>query len=82
MQRLEALNRNWFSRVSTLLVLTALATGCADPCARLLETLCKDMPHEQYCRSYREKVSSGTISGEMCVATRKAYVSSLQDEDE
>ena len=82
MQRLEILKRYYFSRLSTVVVLAVLTTSCADPCARLLETLCKDMPHEQYCRSYREKVSSGTISGEMCMATRKAYVSSLQEEDE
>ena len=53
--------------------------GCADPCSRLLETMCKDMPNEQFCRSYREKVAIGDISPEMCRATRRAYVNSLEE---
>jgi len=80
MKRLEALKQKCLSRYLFWVVLIGLATGCTDPCARLLETMCKDMPHEQHCRSYREKVSSGAISAEMCGATRKAYVSSLAEE--
>ena len=59
-------------------LLACTCLGCVDPCSRLLETLCKDLPDEHHCRSYREKVSKGDISPEMCAATRRAYVASLE----
>ena len=65
-----------------LLALALFFFGCADPCSRLLETVCKDLPDEHHCRSYREKVSKGDISSEMCAATRRAYVASLEKESQ
>jgi len=70
-------------RLSWLLLALALFfTGCSDPCSRLLETVCKDLPDEHHCRNYREKVSNGEISSEMCAATRRAYVASLEKESQ
>ena len=66
-------------RTLLLILLAGLgATACGEPCARLLDTVCKEHPRERLCRRYGTRIENQQISPEMCEATRKVFLESLE----
>ena len=56
--------------IALLLLLSALAAGCSDPCQKLVQRLCDEMKDDAKCEEWTERVKS--VDKATCEASLQA----------
>ena len=62
--------------------LIVCGVGCADPCEKLLRTVCEERPREDLCAIYKERVDRADMSPELCKAVREVFLEQLEKQME